>query len=157
MLATAQASLFLRRGMCKTLPVTNPFFVLLRQGGLIHILPRTCASDVASGNLNKFTATSCQPSFDEKKQRFQRRCSRLQTLSRRIPWSPITHFSAFGKLHALPYKTSDTNTLKTPSEEELDYLAGFLDGDGCVTPKGESSCVLSVKQPFDRGEALLLF
>ncbi|CAE8635522.1 unnamed protein product [Polarella glacialis] len=44
------------------------------------------------------------------------------------------------------------------SQAELEYAAGFFDGDGCVYAAltGLIGCSLSVSQTSDRGEALLM-
>ena len=44
------------------------------------------------------------------------------------------------------------------TQERLEYLSGFFDGDGCVTFAGKmSSCSLSLSQSFDRSACLLHF
>ena len=47
----------------------------------------------------------------------------------RLP--PPTSFTAFGQEYKLPYSVKETS-LKTPSDEMLEYLFGFFAGDGCV-------------------------
>eukprot|EP00933_Yihiella_yeosuensis_P015680 TRINITY_DN13604_c0_g1_i1.p1 TRINITY_DN13604_c0_g1~~TRINITY_DN13604_c0_g1_i1.p1 ORF type:complete len:444 (-),score=63.18 TRINITY_DN13604_c0_g1_i1:24-1355(-) len=121
---------------------------------------RRCKTDVTAGHLSNISATgSCQVAFANQEKRLQRRCSRLQSLLRRTPWSPISHFSAFGKMWLLPKLKPDADDLRPLSSEvKLDYLAGFFDGDGCVTTTtSKSSCMLAIGQSFDRAEALILF
>ncbi|CAE8616370.1 unnamed protein product [Polarella glacialis] len=45
-----------------------------------------------------------------------------------------------------------------PAQQDLEYLAGFFDGDGCVTAGwSKGSCRLKVSQVSDRGEASVRF
>ena len=75
-----------------------------------------------------------------------------------MKFPPPKTFTVDGKIYPLPLKT-----LKTvgpppgePSREELEYLAGFFDGDGRVT-MNDRSVVLSVSQSIDSARVLLRF
>ena len=79
--------------------------------------------------------------------------SKLSTLT----WPPLESFTARDQVHQLPL-TSKAKSLTAPTEEHLQYLTGFFDGDGCATA-GQSpwSCALAVWQSYDNAEILLLF
>ena len=48
--------------------------------------------------------------------------------------------------------------VRTPSQEELEYLVGFFDGDGCVSMKKETGEIqMAIRQNVDSAEVLLLF
>ncbi|CAJ1335566.1 unnamed protein product [Effrenium voratum] len=72
------------------------------------------------------------------------RCDAVAAVAREIRASPEeklanyaargeTQFSAFGRQYELPLKKADLKDETTP-EVNLEYLSGFFDGDGCVTP-----------------------
>ena len=78
----------------------------------------------------------------------------LQTLS----WPRLTGFEANGKLFQLPVSLKESSPSELIQSQRLSYLAGFFDGDGCVTrPKNMSGCILKVDQSFVQPEILLLF
>ncbi|CAE8621379.1 unnamed protein product [Polarella glacialis] len=83
---------------------------------------------------------------------------------RKLHWAPVNYFIAEGQRYQVPWRAPSTvgSILKDPdsalSDEELQYLVGFFDGDGSVFPAPDGSCcVLSVGQSYTRGEALLRF
>ncbi|CAE8590720.1 unnamed protein product [Polarella glacialis] len=95
-------------------------------------------------------------------QQLTRRIERLKGLQRQIRWVDISCFSACGDLHGLPMRAGKQGHGASydakPSQEELDYFAGFLAGDGCVAPMSNaSSCRLIIGQSSTHGEALLMF
>ena len=72
-------------------------------------------------------------------------------------WRRQTQFSAFGRQYELPLKKADLKDETTP-EVNLEYLSGFFDGDGCVTPEpGLRSCSLRAAQVAINSEILMLF
>ncbi|CAE7656546.1 unnamed protein product, partial [Symbiodinium sp. CCMP2456] len=78
----------------------------------------------------------------------------LQTLS----WPRLTGFEAHGKLFQLPVSSKESSPSEFMQPQRLSYLAGFFDGDGCVTSYGNlSGCTLKVDQSFVQPEILLLF
>ncbi|CAE8606771.1 unnamed protein product [Polarella glacialis] len=91
--------------------------------------------------------------------RLDRRYKRLRGLLGKLRWQPITHFQAFGQDHQLPVCISKSN-FEPPSisRVQLEYFAGFFDGDGCVSAStGNSGCDLRITQSSRQAEALLLF
>ena len=62
--------------------------------------------------------------------RWQRRCDRLTQLQRKIRFPPLQTLTVNGRVYQLPLSTAEP--VRLPSQEELEYLAGFFDGDGCV-------------------------
>ena len=81
---------------------------------------------------------------------------RLQTM-RTLKWPRISHFEAGAASYALPLQWKED-----PSEALLEskraYLAGFFDGDGCMSGLTDlSGCRLTVGQRASAAEVLLLF
>ena len=62
----------------------------------------------------------------------QRRRDELRSLLRSIKFPPIKPFTVDGVTYSLPLKARPPPEQK-PTREELEYLCGFFDGDGCVT------------------------
>ncbi|CAE7637117.1 USP [Symbiodinium necroappetens] len=90
-------------------------------------------------------------------QQLQRRLDRLRQLQNRLRLPP-GHFEALGRRYYLPLRTEHAQSLKRVSPRLLGYLAGFFDGDGCVTPCTDKSGIrLSVSQAESHGVVLLLF
>ena len=88
--------------------------------------------------------------------RWQRRCDRLTQLQRRIRFPPLEMITVDGEDIKLPLPTVEP--VHTPSQEELGYLVGFFDGDGCVSLKKHTGAVqLTISQNIDSAEVLLRF
>ncbi|CAJ1349228.1 unnamed protein product [Effrenium voratum] len=82
---------------------------------------------------------------------------RLQTHLRTLKWPPTTHFEAEGVRYALPLRCQE-QLLPMLLEEKQEYLAGFFDGDGCVSTLSDlSGCCLMVSQRASASAVLLLF
>ncbi|CAE8640888.1 unnamed protein product [Polarella glacialis] len=92
-------------------------------------------------------------------EQLQRRFIRLKGFLGKVRWPVITNFQAFGEQHQLPLLARfSPGVLKEPTLDELAYMSGFFDGDGCVSPTTHlSGCQLFLAQSSDHGEALLLF
>lgn len=61
-----------------------------------------------------------------------------------------------GQTHRLPLPAA--RPVRSPSQEELEYLVGFFDGDGCVTmAKSTGQVSLQISQNIDSSAVLLLF
>lgn len=89
----------------------------------------------------------------------QRRRERLIGLMQRLKWAHTSHFEVDGVLYKLPLVASNTilrNERRPLPRREVEYLAGFFDGDECVTSNG-GHCWVSVSQAFDRSSCLLRF
>ena len=88
--------------------------------------------------------------------RWQRRCDRLTQLQRRIRFPPVDTITVKGADVRLPLSAAEP--LRPPSQEELEYLVGFFDGDGCVSMNKTTGKVqLSIGQSVDSAEVLLHF
>ena len=79
----------------------------------------------------------------------------LQAQLSSIDWPPLTSFKLNDEVYTLPltsgYEGTEADWIQ-PTQPELEYLAGFFDGDGCVRGGG---CVLTVGQSVD-GVAVLM-
>ena len=88
---------------------------------------------------------------------WQRRCDRLSALMRRIKLPHLDQFEADGKSFSLPVSTVDPPK-DPPKREELEYLAGFFDGDGCVTLNQRSGTIsLQIDQRATSAGVLMRF
>ena len=98
--------------------------------------------------LNRGTATNLD--------RWQRRCDRLTQLQRKIHFPPLQAITVDGGTYQLPLSTAEPERL--PSQEELEYVAGFFDGDGCVAFNASSGKVeMKIDQAVDSAGILLHF
>ena len=87
----------------------------------------------------------------------QRNRQLLATLST-IPWPKLVSFRLNAKTYTLPLRSTEVGEadLFKITPQELEYFAGFFDGDGCVRAnKMGRSCSLAVAQSID-GVAVLL-
>ena len=90
-------------------------------------------------------------------QRWQRRCDRLTQLQRRIKFNPVKSFQVGDKIFALPLARVDPPS-NAPSREELEYLVGFFDGDGCVSMRQDSGQIwLAISQSLNSAKVLIRF
>ena len=88
--------------------------------------------------------------------RWQRRLDRLTHLQRRICFPPLETITVAGRATRLPLPAVEA--VRSPIQEELDYLVGFFDGDGCVSLSNASGQVqLAISQSVDSAEVLLRF
>ena len=89
--------------------------------------------------------------------RWQRRCNRLSQLQGRIKFPPPTSITVEGVTHDLPMKSVGPPE-RHPTQEELEYLVGFFDGDGCVSMSSQGGKIsLSVGQTIESAEVLFRF
>ena len=89
--------------------------------------------------------------------RWQRCCDRLTKLQQRIKFPRPTSVTVKGVTYALPLKTVGPPE-EEPTQEELKYLVGFFDGDGCVSMKRQRGQIsLQISQSIDSAQVLLLF
>ena len=87
--------------------------------------------------------------------RWQRRCNRLSQLQGRIKFPPPTSITVEGVTHNLPMRSVGPPK-RHPTREELEYLVGFFDGDGCVTMRsGNGEIQLHIGQSIDSAHVLL--
>ncbi len=89
--------------------------------------------------------------------RWQRRCDRLTKLQQRIKFPQPKSVTVEGVTYALPLKAVGPPK-QEPTQEELEYLVGFFDGDGCVSMKSRNGEIsLSIGQSIDSAQVLLMF
>ena len=76
----------------------------------------------------------------------------------KLPWPELRCFSAEGHTHGLPLRAEGRELSQRPAKARLEYLAGFFDGDGCVScVSNMSGCKLKVSQSYDQAEVLMFF
>ena len=85
----------------------------------------------------------------------------LRAKIKSLAWPRMTSFEVQGRTYTLPWRSSKSSSraqLSLLTQDELSYLAGFFDGDGCVKPYASlASCTLDVGQSCDGAEALMVF
>lgn len=84
----------------------------------------------------------------------QRRFSRLQRLHRQLVWPPMHSFVSRGTCYELPLRARSPSCGHVPLQE-VEYLAGFFDGDGSAGCTLRGQATLSVAQSVTHPEALL--
>ena len=82
--------------------------------------------------------------------------AQLRNELRSTPWKKLTHATVGGEMLRLPWKGPDWKTLQIPCPEDVSYLAGFFDGDGCVSTAG-LRCRLGATQAYDACCVLVRF
>ena len=88
--------------------------------------------------------------------RWQRHSDRLEGLLRRVKCPKIESFEVNGEVYQLPLSVAMPK--EAPSQEELEYLCGNFDGDGCVSMDASSGRMsLVVSQAIERVEILTRF
>ena len=118
-------------------------FVSITFGGSRCAIPRCLSFQLRfwSGSLEKL----------------QRRRERLEGLLARIQRPRLESFEVDGKRYQLPLLAKDAE-IEHCSEDRLAYLAGFFDGDGCVSlNKTTGSFSLVISQSVKGAEALMRF
>ena len=121
----------------------------------LRIFPALFANDVGKRFAMRPSFRYCS-SFGTDLERWQRRCYRLAQLQRRIRFPPLQTLTVHGKTYELPL--GSVEPLRSPSQEELEYLVGFFDGDGCVSMNKATGCIkLMIGQNVDSAEVLLHF
>ncbi|CAK9077899.1 unnamed protein product [Durusdinium trenchii] len=90
-------------------------------------------------------------------ERLKRHCNRLTALQKQIRFAPLDSFTLGDKTYKLPLKAVPPPS-HIPAQQELEYLVGFFDGDGCVTMiKQRGSISLRVGQALDSASVLMRF
>ena len=90
-------------------------------------------------------------------EKLQRRRERLEGLLARIQRPRLESFEVDGKRYQLPLLAKDAE-IQPCSEHRLAYLAGFFDGDGCVSlNKTKGVFSLAINQSVKGAEALMRF
>lgn len=111
-----------------------------------------CSSNVMTCFSGARAAFFCTASLE----RWQRRSDRLEGLLRRVKCPRVETFHAHGQVYQLPVAAAVPKG--RPSQEELEYLCGNFDGDGCVSMCKTSGVVrLSLGQAIERADILIRF
>ena len=88
----------------------------------------------------------------------RRKNKQLRVQLKNSPWPDLKCFSANRQTNSLPLQAKSRGLPRLPSKARMAYLAGFFDGDGCVTCEAcLSGCYLQVVQSHDQAEVLMLF
>ena len=85
----------------------------------------------------------------------QRRVAVLKSLQSRLQWPRLTQFQAVGQTYRLPYHSTSKVDVDV-SDPVIRYLAGFFDGDGCVS-SSSNRVQLGISQCHANSEVLILF
>ncbi|CAE8639386.1 unnamed protein product [Polarella glacialis] len=90
---------------------------------------------------------------------WERRICRLSGLLHRLEWPKLSHFTAFGERYELPVRAASILPgVADTTLQDIQYLAGFFDGDGCVSPSSKNAgCSLIVGQVSHNSEVLVLY
>eukprot|EP00933_Yihiella_yeosuensis_P030533 TRINITY_DN24169_c0_g1_i1.p1 TRINITY_DN24169_c0_g1~~TRINITY_DN24169_c0_g1_i1.p1 ORF type:complete len:404 (-),score=48.14 TRINITY_DN24169_c0_g1_i1:154-1365(-) len=128
------------------------FFSPVNLGKLFCLFSRS--STIARRSLNNAACVTVPQELSIKQ--LHRRFERLRAFQSQLQWPKIDSFSAFGQERSFPMRAriSELEPSFSLSKQELEYLVGFFDGDGCVYSDG--AVCLSVTQSSTHGEALLL-
>lgn len=97
---------------------------------------------------------SRRSSFDQ----LVRRCQRFKTLLKRLELPAASTFEVDGKLYSLPLRSREfaEAASRNNSQDDLDYCAGFFDGDGCVYSCRDFRTRALILQQVTRHGAVLL-
>eukprot|EP00435_Cladocopium_sp_Y103_P020654 s384_g5.t1 len=133
-------------------------FVSSISGGLRQRFEAHCRAIGDVGQPVAFWSSPPRPCFaatDLDVVKLQQRRDQLKSCLRSMKFPRTKTFTVDGKNYLLPLKAIGPPAVE-PTQEELKYLAGFFDGDGCVSMTG-STISLSVSQSIDSARVLLRF
>ncbi|CAE7815735.1 PPR10, partial [Symbiodinium sp. CCMP2456] len=130
---------------------------------LRHTLPRGLGNTheklelqaTSAGELEKL-AVHPRDKVDE----VGRKNMQLRIVLKSTPWPKLMCFEAKGHVYDLPLPVLRQASASSDKVEDatVRFLAGFFDGDGCVSCQMcLSGCRLAIDQSFDRAEILMLF
>ena len=113
---------------------------------------------VGPARRNADLCCSLFPEASDTLQDVQRKNEQVRVQLSKCRWPELKRFASKGQTYSLPLRAESRDSSDLPSEATLAYLAGFFDGDGCVSNETSlSGCCLSVVQSFDQAEVLMLF
>ena len=124
----------------------------LSRGSFAMLRPHVVSQLFAGHMLRKATSSLHFSTLIDK---WQRRRDRLTALMKRIKFPKLDRFEVDGQTFQLPLRAVSAPK-DPPTQEELEYLVGFFDGDGCVTmDKSSGSVCLRVDQSISSVNVLL--
>ena len=108
---------------------------------------------------NAHTARLCSAVSGHTLKELQAKNNQLRAEIKALPWPRLSSFEVNGNVYPLPQKIFRKSLeIKQVPREELQYLAGFFDGDGCAMPTSDlSGCQLFVSQSYRGAAVLYLF
>ncbi|CAJ1440089.1 unnamed protein product [Effrenium voratum] len=106
--------------------------------------------------LGADTGTHVQEDPEHQIRNLQKRFRRLKQIADKLEWPRPTSFEALGATHPLPFRWQPPPA-RAPDALQVTYLAGFFDGDGCVTSNGQSGTQMRVSQSVHNAGILLQF
>ena len=116
------------------------------------------SSCIAAGrNVARASSLPFRVPTSRKIERWERHCNRLMQLQRRIRFPPLESFTVGDKTYMLPLKALGPPS-HLPTQQELEYIAGFFDGDGCVSMRKRTGQMsMSISQALDSVGVLIHF
>eukprot|EP00746_Dinoflagellata_sp_MGD_P013199 gnl/MRDRNA2_/MRDRNA2_128428_c0_seq1.p1 gnl/MRDRNA2_/MRDRNA2_128428_c0~~gnl/MRDRNA2_/MRDRNA2_128428_c0_seq1.p1 ORF type:complete len:406 (+),score=59.20 gnl/MRDRNA2_/MRDRNA2_128428_c0_seq1:109-1326(+) len=127
----------------------------------VIVVRSSVRQQVSSGlvKLERNYASGRTEHSSEALRRLERRHQRIASLQKRLVLPKVSGFQARGQYYDLPWKGDESEeAFDAVTRDELDYLVGFFDGDGCVHAQSDlSGCRVKISQTWDKGEVLLHF
>lgn len=116
-----------------------------------------CPHSARIGGRHVLGSSSCQILFSTLIAKWQRRRDRLTAVMKRLEFPKLESFVIDGERFPLPLSAVDPPK-DPPRKDELEYLVGFFDGDGCVTLNGNTRTMsLQLGQRVTSAKVLLRF
>ena len=119
---------------------------------------KTSLEDTAGSKIEASCSLEACPSDTLKE--VQMKSRELRARLRDIAWPELRCFEAHGRVYDLPLSSGSRRHVALPARSipTLRFMAGFFDGDGCVSCTPDlSGCCLVISQSFDKAEVLMLF
>ncbi|CAE7833850.1 unnamed protein product [Symbiodinium sp. CCMP2592] len=108
-----------------------------------------------SPDLPKYLTLSAHPS--NTLQEIQKKNKDIGKLLKKTPWPKLERFSANGRTYSLPLRAGSRQPSDSPAKARLACLAGFFDGNGCVSyATNLTGAMLTVCQSWDQAEVLMI-
>ena len=105
----------------------------------------------------------CAATFGDGVAEVRGKNEQLRAVLKTLPWPELVCLEVQGRVCHLPICGASRASMRTPvpcdsaDASNLRYLAGFFDGDGCVSCSSDlSGCIVAVTQSFDKADVLML-
>ena len=117
------------------------------------------ATDVRDGKyIEDSHLVACRALPGDELKLLQEKNRQLRSYLATMQWPRLTSFEVDGRHYHLPWKPESQTDVQRLATHNLDHLAGFFDGDGCVRCLSDlSGCELTVGQVVEGAPVLLLF